>query len=247
MRSLALAGAIALTSPASLMSVKAETDSLQSIPWEWENHNSPDFSGDGRPKRTAGGASRNECQKSDLPLTALIPDTSVALTAAESPTFWFYLPYTLTPQHSVEFVLKDSDDNYIHQTKFNKATSPGVISLRLPPNVTIDAEQNYHWYFLVYCQPQNPAKFVYVSGSLRRVENSYLNSSLKSPSSEELLHFYVTEGLWHDAVTHLAEQMKANPQNTAIQNDWETLLQSVGLEELANKPFGDRYLSNIKQ
>ena len=247
-RSLALAGAIALANPSSPTPVRAEAKSLQSIPLEW-NHNSPDFSEDGRPKRTAGGASRSGCQnKSNLPLTALIPNTSVALTAAKSPTFWFYLPYTLTPKHSVEFVLKDSQDKYIYRTKLTgKETSPGIVGLRLPTTVSIDAEQDYNWYFLVYCQPQNPAKFIYLSGSLRRIDRPYLNSSLKFPSPKERLYFYATEGLWHDAVTHLAEQMRANSQDAAIQNDWAGLLQSVGLEELAKEPFVDRYLTQSKQ
>ena len=46
-RSLALAGAIALANPSLPTPVRAKTE-LQSIPLEW-NHNSPDFSQDGRP------------------------------------------------------------------------------------------------------------------------------------------------------------------------------------------------------
>ena len=240
LRSLALAGAIALANPSSLTPVRAEaeSESLQSIPLEW-NHNSPDFSEDGRPKRTAGGASRGECQKSDLPLTALIPNLPVALTAANSPTFWFYLPYTLRPEHSIEFVLKDSQDKYIYRTKLTgKNTSPGIVGLNLPAKVNIEPEQNYNWYFVVYCQPRNSDKFVYVSGSLQRIDRPHLNSSLKFSSPKERLYFYATEGLWYDAVTNLAKQIKANPQDNVIQKDWETLLKSVGLEEeLASKPF----------
>ena len=237
-RSLALAGAIALINPFSPTSVRAEAEFLQSIPLEW-NHNSPDFSEDGRPKRTAGGASRGECQNKDnLSLTALIPDLPVALTAANSPTFWFYLPYTLTSEHSIEFVLKDSQDKYIYRTKFtDKKILPGIVGLNLPAKVNIEPLQKYSWYFLVYCQPQNINKFVYVSGSLQRIDRPLLNSSLKFPSLKERLHFYANEGLWYDAVTYLAEQMKANPQDIVVQKDWQALLKSVGLEELASKPF----------
>ena len=238
-RSLALAGAIALANPSSPTPIRAKDESLQSIPLEW-NHNSPDFSEDGRPKRTAGGASRGECQnKSDLPLTALIPDFPVALTAANSPTFWFYLPYTLIPEHSVEFVLKDSRDKYIYRTNLTgKKTSPGIVGLHLPAKVIIEPGQNYTWYFLVYCQPRNSDKFVYVSGSLQRIDRPHINSSLKFHSPKERLYFYANEKLWYDAVTHLAQQMKANPQDNVIQKEWETLLKSVGLkEELASKPF----------
>ena len=210
---------------------------LQSLPLEWSNQ-SQDFSGDGRPKRTAGGASRGQCQaKNNLPLTAIVPDTSVALTTAKSPTFWFYLPYTLTPKHSVEFVLKDDRDKYVYKTELTgKEVSPGIVSFRLPSKVALDPELNYNWYFLVYCEPQDKDKFAYVNGSVRRIESSYLSSSSKL-SSQEQLHFYASEGFWHDAVTNLAERMSANPQDLAIEVNWVTLLRSVGLEKLAREPF----------
>ena len=237
---LALACAIAFSmSSPSLAPVRAETVSMQSIPLEWRNRESPDFSGDGRPRRTAGGASRSGCQnQNEMTLTALIPNTPIALTVAESPTFWFYVPYALTPEQSVEFVLKDSQNDYVYKTKLTRReTSPGIIGLRLPSTVSLEANQNYDWYFLVYCEPENLSKFVYVNGSVRRVERPYLTSSLEFPSAAERLHFYASEGLWYDAVSHLAQQISANPQDAATKNDWATLLQSVGLEKLIEKPF----------
>lgn len=220
--------------------VEADDKPSQTIPSDWKNAESPDFSGDGRPKRTAGGASRGECQvENNLPLTALIPDTSVALTVSQSPTFWFYVPYILTSEQSVEFVLKNSRDEYVYTTKMTgkEITSPGIVGLHLPSTVTIDAEVDYDWYFLVYCEPQNLDKFVYVNGSVRRVDRPYLSSSLESPLPEKKLDFYATEGLWYDAVTHLARRAIANPQDATVKNDWTKLLQSVGLSELAEKPF----------
>lgn len=237
---LVLASAIALgIGLPSHLAARTEIDSLQSLPLEWSNQQSPDFSGDGRPKRTAGGASRSQClAKNDLPLTAIVPDTTVALTAAKSPTFWFYLPYTLTPQHSVEFVLQDDRDKYVYKTELTgKKVSPGIIDLRLPPEVTLEAELNYNWYFVVYCEPQNRDKFVYVNGSVRRIESSDPSSSSELSSPQEQLYFYASKRLWYDAVTNLTEQMNANPQDRAIKDNWTTLLRSVGLEKLAREPF----------
>lgn len=215
--------------------VEAEAESLQSIPLEWENsQSSPDFSGDGRPKRTAGGASRSQClAENDVPLTAIVPDTSVALTAAKSPTFWFYLPNSLTSKHSVEFVLKDDRDKYIYKTELaGEKVSSGIIGLQLPATITLNAKHDYHWYFLVHCQARN--KFVYVNGSVRRIETPNLDISNSLP--QEQLNFYASQGLWYDAMTNVAEQMSANPQNPTNQDNWATLLQSVELNELIHKP-----------
>ena len=238
LRLLLFASAIAFfTGFPSLSMEEVKNESLESLPLEWNSRQSHDFSGEGRPKRTAGGASRSQCQNdSDFSLTALIPDTPVALTATNSPTFWFYIPYTLTPKHSLEFVIKDSQDKYIYKTKLaGKETSSGIIGLRLPSKIILNAEENYSWYFLVYCQPQNSHKFVYVNGSIRRIE--YDPNHLKLFSAEEKLQFYVTEGLWHDVITYLVESMISDPQDVVIRNNWVTLLQSVGLKQLANKPF----------
>ena len=240
LRPLVLASAIAfmISSPFCL-AAQTKIDSLKSLTLEWKNRQPQDFSGDGRPKRTAGGASRSQCQaKNDLPLTAIVPDTAVVLTAARSPTFWFYLPYTLTPQHSVEFVLKDDRNKYVYKTELTgKKVSPGIIDLRLPSEVTLNPELSYDWYFVVYCQPQNRDKFVYVNGSVRRIKSSYLNSSSKLSSPQKQLDFYASKGLWYDLVTHLAKLTSANPHDSSIKDNWATLLRSVGLEKLAGKPF----------
>ena len=211
--------------------------SLRSVVLEWSNQNDPDFSQDGRPKDTAGGASRNGCQvKDSLTLTALMPETSVAKTLAADPTFWFYVPHALTAKHTIEFVLKNDRDDYVYQTKFVEKISPGIVSLSLPPTVTLKVDRDYDWYFLIHCTPQNNKRFAYVNGTIRRVKPN-LTNKLKTTTPEERLFFYATEKLWYDAVTNLAQRAIANPQNKSLKNDWHTLLQSVGLEKLAEKPF----------
>ena len=239
LQSLTLAWAIAFSMSSTVLAQGRSPSVSLRIPGQWSNRESTDFSGDGRPRRTAGGASRGECRvKNNSSLTALIPDTPVVLTIAESPTFWFYIPYTLTSENSVEFVLKDDHNNYVYKTQFSeRETSPGIVNLRLPSRITLEAERNYDWYLLIYCDPQNQDKFVYVNGSVRRVERSSLNSSSKLPSPEERLNFYVAEGLWYDAITNLAEKMSAAPQDNGTRNNWVTLLRSVGLENLASEPF----------
>ena len=214
--------------------------SLQSVLLEWSNQNDPDFSQDGRPQDTAGGASRSGCQaENNLPLTALVPEASVAKTLAASPTFWFYVPHTLTSENTIEFVLKNGQDDYVYQTKFVDEISPGIVSVSLPPSVTLKVHQNYDWYFLIYCAPQNQKKFAYVNGSLQRVKLPDLQKKLKSATPMESLVIYATEKLWYDAATNLARQAIANPEAEAVRNDWHTLLQSVGLEKLATQPFVD--------
>jgi len=211
---------------------------LQSIPLQWSNQEEPDFSGDGRPRKREGGGSRGECLvKNKPPLTALVPTTNLGLTVVESPTFWFYVPYTLTPEHSVEFVLKDGD-NYVYKSKFSGREIPlGVVSLHLPSTVSLEANKNYDWYFLIYCDSQNKNKFVSVNGLVRRVERPDLKSQLDSATPQERLILYATEGIWYDALDEIAERRRASPDDDNLKNDWASLLQSVGLEKLVPEPI----------
>ncbi len=212
----------------------------ESISWELSHHQSPDFSEDGRPKRTAGGASRGECRASTITsnLTALIPDTPVALTVSPAPTFWFYVPYTLTAKHSAELVLKDNQGNFVYKNRFSgKDISPGIISLSLPSTVALEINQDYDWYFLIYCDRQNPDRFVYVNGSVKRVKISVFKSQLTTANSEEKLILYKREKIWYDTLTTLAESLQTEPQNPKLREDWLNLLQSVGLEHLTDFSF----------
>lgn len=208
------------------------------IPPPLSNHDDPDFSDLGRPRRRKGGGSRGECLvKNKPPLTALVPTTNLGLTVAESPTFWFYVPYTLTPEHSVEFVLKDGN-NYVYKTNFpGMGTPPGVVSLRLPSTVPLKADKNYDWYFLIYCDSQNKDKFVFVNGLVRRVERPNLKKQLESATPQKRIILYAAEGIWYDALTSLAERRRAYPQDDKLNDDWAGLLQSVGLEKLAPEPL----------
>ncbi|NEO47950.1 MAG: DUF928 domain-containing protein, partial [Moorea sp. SIO4A3] len=88
----------------------------------------------GVPGKRKAAASRGQCPKVKEPLTALVPATpSMAsdgqipltvghatgtesvfgLTVVSHPTFWFYVPYALTPDLPLEFVLQDENHNEI--------------------------------------------------------------------------------------------------------------------------------------
>lgn len=200
---------------------------------------SPNFSDVGRPRRRRAGGSRGACLVTDKPaLTALVPPSSVGATLAESPKLWFYVPYTLTSDRTVEFVLKDDQNKTLYTTTFSSSDTPsGIISLSIPPTVSLATDKNYEWYLLIYCDAQNRDRFVFVNGSIRRLERPELQNQLVALSAEERTNLYTNEEVWYDAVNSLAEQMQVSPQDQNSRQAWTTLLQSVGLEHLASEPF----------
>ncbi len=215
----------------------------------------------GAPGSREGAATRGRCPKVDprvgRPLTALVPvagqtATEVratralksnsefvwGLTVAERPTFWFYVPYSLTPNYPLEFVLQDEKGNDVYKTNFTESgTSPGIFSFELPSTApALEVGKMYRWYFLVYCN--NSEEHVFVNGWVQRVAlNPLLKSQLEQASPQAEVNLYGKAGLWHETVTSLAALRRQSPGDAKLRNDWVQLLQSIGLGAIAQEPI----------
>ena len=204
--------------------------------------------------RRQGGASRGQCPAGELPLTALVPATQKSLdsksgnsglntvefvwglTTAAHPTLWFYLPYAIAPELPIEFVLQDEQDNDIYHTTLTTSTPPGIFHLQLPTTATpLAVGKMYHWYLIVNCDPDAPPM---VEGWVQReAVNPALASQLQQATPRQQAALYAQHGIWYDALTALAELRRTEPQAITPKNDWASLLQSVGLEAIANEPI----------
>ena len=216
----------------------------------------------GAPGQREGGASRSEdyCPSSSNRLTALVPiiQPSIAknqhpalanllpgsvlgLTVAEYPTFWFFVPYAFTSKRPVEFVLLDDAGKEVYKTLLSEsATTPGVVGFQLPATAPpLEVNQRYNWYLTVYCnEQQSPEQAVYVSGWVERVAlNSSLKPKLEQATPQERVALYQEAGIWHEAITALAQQRRQNPQDATLKQEWEKLMQSIQLEALASQPI----------
>ncbi len=201
--------------------------------------------------RRRGAAGRGNCTV-NLPLTALVPAIEKPVgggkatyvwgkTIATHPTFWFYVPDSNTSLREVEFVLQDERDNDVWRSPVSLPQKPGVISVSLPSTLTpLNINQNYHWFLktkiAASCDRQQPviAKDG-VEGWVQRVSlTPTLASQLKTAPTEKQIRLYAQDGLWYDALTSLAELRRMNPQDGTLKADWQQLLQSVGLGEIAS-------------
>lgn len=199
----------------------------------------------GEPGGRTSAGSRN-CSVSNLQtaqLTALVPiyktegeAVTGGLTTRSNPTFWFYVPFKLQPENTMEFVLKDAAENYIYQTKIpGEATSEGIVKLSLPPKLKLRENQSYRWHFLLYCNSKTPAKFV--SGYIKRVIRPNLERQLVTATPREQVHLYGKAGIWYDAFTQLANLYRQNPKDKHLQQDWISLMQDIQLAEVVEAPF----------
>ena len=194
--------------------------------------------------RRRGGGSRGPC-KNYQALTALVPVTEKyiwGLTVAEHPTFWFFVPQAHSGQVTVEFVVQDETDNYLYRTTFTMPiTKAGVVKISVPSTTkSLEIGKSYKWTFSIYCAPEKPSAYVFVQGSVQRVAlNSAFEGQLEAATPMEWVSFYANNGIWHEALTTLAELRRAKPSDTKIAASWTKLLEQVELDDISPEPIVD--------
>lgn len=205
--------------------------------------------------RRAGMGSRNNCPAVPIPLTALVPfrgeqtvskqtgKSSIGvvggLTTSERPTFWFYVPYTQKANLSAEFSLQDSTGMDVYRKAIALPPKPGVISVSLPNTVKpLEVGKRLRWYFKVRCQQQTASLPVYVEGDIQRINlDSKVTEQLKAAIDEQQkIAIYAKSGIWFDALNMLAK-LRQTSGDASVVEDWQTLLQSVNLDNIANAPL----------
>jgi hypothetical protein len=203
------------------------------------------------PAAARGGCSADNKKEKEF-LTALLPQTNrkflpedrieIESTVEAHPTFFVAIPQTSARQ--AEFLLlkeKDGDeDQTVYQVKFALTSHPGIVGFRLPneaPALTVG--QKYHWFISLVCnsddsEPPLPG----VEGWVKRVElDATLAQQLKQVAQRDRPRLYADAGIWTDTLTTIAELLKANPNDSEIAEDWESLLESVDLQKIAQTPL----------
>ncbi|MBW4617486.1 MAG: DUF928 domain-containing protein [Desmonostoc vinosum HA7617-LM4] len=173
-----------------------------------------------------------------------IPITKVwGLTNLEHPYFLFFVPYKISSIANIEFVLKEETNNQsqtLYRSFLTPPASPGIIKVDLPTTTPLQIGKMYQWFFKVKvkCNPRQPITLDYVEGWVQRVsQNSALTEQLKQATPQQKVTLYAANGIWYDALMTLAELRFANTKDESLLAKWISLLNSVGLEKLANQPL----------
>ena len=199
----------------------------------------------GRPRRKGGTGSRGNCLDQGMPLTALVPTSNLGLTVSSNPTFWFYVPYKPDDVLAGEFSLQDVENNEVYRTPFTLTGTPGIVSISLPDTkAPLEIGKRYRWYFKIYCPLQEsfaPLTPAFVQGWVQRVSlndiNPHLESQLKAEKTPlKRIALYAENGIWHEALTGLAELRRTSLRDVSL-GDWAELLRAIGLERLVQEPL----------
>ncbi len=183
--------------------------------------------------RTSGGGTRGTCDTitTNINLTALMPgDDNAGTTISTNPKFFMYIP-----EHeinSAEFEISDKSGKNLYSANLDISDTSGIVKLTLPKNVNLKTNKEYAWTFAMVCDPWDRSADQYVQGTIKKVEiSSDLENSLKNATPLEQAEIYAKARIWNETIATLAELRTSNP------TEWEELLTSVGLKEIASEPF----------
>ena len=205
--------------------------------------------------RIRGRAKRGSCPIMETDLTALVPFTQTnptvvnvwGLTTMERPTLWVYVPYTKSFAYPAEFVLLDDESSPVYHTSITLPDMPGVIGVPIKATVPpLTFGKQYRWFFNVYCNQQPSNTLIYVEGVIQRVTlNQATVQQLQIAPPEQQIAIYASNGIWHDALTTLAQLRQQNPQDERLKTKWKDLLEAISLNDVAQKPIisSDRFNS----
>ncbi|QLE58455.1 DUF928 domain-containing protein [Nostoc sp. TCL26-01] len=215
------------------------------------NEPPPTPSGESPPGgRVRGGAKRGTCPSVKTELTALVPFTQntptvtnvFGMTTQAHPTFLFYVPYAKNTTYPAEFVLQDQESNSVYEKAIALPEQPGIISISLPTTIPpLALNKQYRWFFSVYCDQQKQSPPIYVEGVIKRVNlNQATIQQLQTASPLQQSAIYMKNGIWFEALNILAQLRRKNPLDTAAQEQWQNLLTSIKLEDIAAEQLLDK-------
>ena len=201
----------------------------------------------GIPNRRTPGATRGGCTQGIKPttapttemnpLTALVPEMAPQLTTEGKPIFFFYIPQTSAQE--LELAILDENDNLLDKNTIKPPIKAGIVSISPSADMLpLQVGKTYHWSFSVICDPQDRSGSLVVQGSIQRINpDPNLTIELKKAKPQERAALYATAGLWQDSLATLAELRRDRPRDPEVKTDWEELLKSVGLEQIAQQPI----------
>lgn len=206
--------------------------------------------GQGSPVQSRGGASRRADLPANLPanlpqdMTTLMPETGYGLTVSSHPTFSFYLPESQA--QAGFFRLKNAQGQVVYEQPLEQPHQAGIVAIALPehlPELTIG--ETYQWFVVLQSEDKYRPSSPFIDAGIRRVKPSPdIQKALTTMDTHHHIQALTTQNIWYDTLALVSDQRLMQPDSVAAQNQWESLLQSVGLASLADAPIARHTAEN---
>lgn len=213
----------------------------------WGNYEPPPNIG--KPGGREGGGTRGPCIKNaeNAQPIALVPANDFGTTIAERPIFYVYVP----PVHSeageqpqIEFTLEDENQREIYKTTVPLTAQAGILSFSLPTSANsprLETGKNYKWSVYLVCSTDDHGGNKLVYGWIRRIQGmpTLVQDLEQAARPRDAASIYTRYGVWYDALSAIAELRRVR-DDAILTKEWAALLESVGLQKIANEPLIQR-------
>lgn len=181
--------------------------------------------------RVAGGTRGVEDQ---MPFLSVLSPDHVGLTVQEQPfLYWFISELTTYP---VELTIIPSWGVVpLLETRLDPPVQPGIQTIHLADyDIRLKLGEQYKWYVALVPDKKHRSKDVVTGGLIERSEFSEaLRARLKTANKQEVVFTYAEAGIWYDALSSVSELIEVSPDNLAFRKQRASLLQQVGLPQIA--------------
>lgn len=204
------------------------------------NSSSVVFQPNGSPRTTTGGASRGICSipsaetsENQKPAIALIPHTDTELTTQAHPTIFLYIPDATNM--SAELSLWDENQKGLYQTTISLSGKSGIVGIQLPDAApSLEVGKRYKWSLALICDRAQRSRDVVFEGWIKRTQlSSTLEEQIGSLEPLQRARLYAQNRIWYETLATLAELRRERPDDSIIATEWQSLLLSVGLQDVA--------------
>ncbi len=188
-----------------------------------------------------GGFARGKCMadgEKKIQMRALLPNSNIGLTTAGKPTFFFQISPTSVQEGKFN-LLNAKGDTIIYEKTFPLKQTGGIMSFTLPADAdALEVGKEYRWELVVNCDPEDQVGNPRVKGSIKRVQpDAKLSSDITKAPLRDRAVLYADAGYWYDSLKTLADLRLANPNDPTLVSDWKDLLDSAGLNSVAQDPL----------
>jgi hypothetical protein len=186
-----------------------------------------------------GGAVRGtDCVPKGDSIIALLPDTNIALTANGFPTLFVYIPATNAKEGEFNLYEEANGNDPVYSTEVAVSKTPGIASISIPANakgLPLQYGKKYKWSFSLICDAGDRAGDTRIEGWLQREQQTVtlVNNLRNVKNKREIPSIYAEAGYWEETLTSLAALRRENPNDAGLKQDWQNLLNDVGLGKIA--------------
>lgn len=186
------------------------------------------------PKGRVGGGIRG----GDGPALYVLAPDHVGFTKDEQPSLLWYL--SKTTSLPLEFTVIDTRAvKPLLETRLKTPVQPGVQRISLKNfDIKLEPGVQYKWFVTLVLGPEASSKDVVAGGTIERIPFiEALSIHLAAAKNSDAVFRYAEAGLWYDAIATISELIDKAPDDRKLRQQRASLLQQVGLWEVANSDF----------